>query len=156
MSGVNNLRIALKLCVLLSCFAAGAAQSNHMGLVEEADDEAINGTDSAISIKVSSTPNNAADVESITFTYDVYNCGTSELCNITINNSLSGMAPFDPFDLEPGENETLTAKYNIASEDRDHPFLVNKVRATGYSCETGQATTSAIAVKSIKITSFGE
>lgn len=66
------------------------------------------------------------------------------------------------FDIEPGENATLTGEYHITPEDRESPFLVNEVNATGHSYKNGRATTTALAAYAvlleltIKITSFGE
>lgn len=57
---------------------------------------------------------------------------------MVINNSLSGVAPLDSFDLEPGENSTFTLEYHITAEDRESPYLVNDVTAEAHSCKTGQ------------------
>jgi len=141
---VNNLRIALGLFALLIFSGIGAAQSN-LGSVDEADDPTIGGSRSAISVEVYSTPDNASEVDAVMFTYNVYNLGTSKLCSITINNSLHGVDPLEPFELESGENATLTAEYDITSEDREFSFLLNDVSATGHSCEDGSATTTAVA-----------
>ena len=142
-SGVNNLRIALGLFALLGISVICGAQSNSMGSIEESNDSLISSSNSAISLNVHSTPDDVSEVDVVTFTYDVYNRGTSKLCSIVINNSLSGIVPLEPFDLESGENATLTAEYVITSEDRELLCLVNDVIATGHSCEDGTATATA-------------
>lgn len=140
---MNNLRIALGLFVLLIFSVTGGAQPNPTGSIDEAGDLAINGSKSSISLNVRSTPDDVSEVDVVTFNYNVYNRGTSKLCSITINNSLSGVVPLEPFDLESGENATLTAEYFITSEDRQLLCLVNDVTASGHSCEDGTATAVA-------------
>jgi len=144
-SGVNKFRIGLELFALLFVSGVGVAQSGPIGLVGEAGDMAIDSLNIAISLEVYPTPGNASGVDVVTFTYNVYNIGTAKLCNIAINNSLSGVALLDPFDLEPGKNSTLTVVYHITSQDRESSLLLNEVSATGYSCKNNLATTTAIA-----------
>jgi len=141
---VNNIRIALALFALLVFSGTGAAESDPASSVDEAGKTAINCSSSAITLEVYPTPGIASGIDEVTFTYKVNNLGTTKLCSITINNSLS-VVPLDPFDLEPGENATLTAEYHITPEDRESPFLENEVDATGHSCKNGRATTTALA-----------
>jgi hypothetical protein len=140
---MNNLRIALGLFALLVVSVIGGAQSDPMGPIDESNDSVISSSNSAISLNVRSTPDDVSEGDVVTFTYDVYNRGTSKLCSIAINNSLSGVVPLEPFDLESGENATLTAEYVITSEDRELLCLVNDVSVTGHSCEDGTATAVA-------------
>jgi hypothetical protein len=131
-SGVNNLRIALGLFALLVVSVIGGAQSDPMGPIDESNDSVISSSNSAISLNVRSTPDDVSEGDVVTFTYDVCNRGTS-----------SGVVPLEPFDLESGENATLTAEYVITSEDRELLCLVNDVSVTGHSCEDGTATAVA-------------
>ena len=165
MSGVGSLRTTLGLFALPIISVTGGAQSNPMNSIEEADNPEIIGSNSAISLFVSSAPDDVNEVDVVTFTYQVYNRGNSKLCSIDINNSPSGAVTLEPFDLESGENATHTAEYVITSEDRKLPVLVNGVSAIGHSCEDGTITAISgsrfccdprLERNPIKITSFGE
>ncbi len=144
---MSNLRSTLALSVILVS-AICAVQSYPTESVEGASDQS-NGSISAISVIVYVTPVEAMDVDFVTFTYNVVNGGTAYLCNITINNSISGVEFVELFDLKPGENATRTAEYELTPEDRKLPYLSNWISATGYDCENGCRTAAATAGCSI-------
>ena len=108
-----------------------------------------NSSVTALALVVVPSPDYQIGSDHVVFVYEVRNTGTTKLCNVVINNSLSGMAPLDPFDLEPDGNSTLTLEYHITAEDRESPYLVNDATAKAHSCKTGQVTTTAIASCSV-------
>ena len=145
---MNNVRIALAIFSLLAfsgCWVAGFALAGSADGGRATADT----SNSAMTLKVGLTSDYEIGSEYIGFAYDVHNIGTAKLCDIVINNSLTGMAPLDPFDLEPGENSTFTVEYHITAEDRESPYLVNEVMAAAHSCKTGQVTTKVIASYSV-------
>ena len=141
---MNNLRYALMISALFIFAMTCAAQSNSTESDEGSVDQ-LNGSTSAISVIASVSPVEAMDVDFVTFTYDVVNEGTTDLCNITINNSIAGVEFVEPFDLKSGENATRTAGYELTAEDREQPYIFNHVTATGYDCEDGRQVTAATA-----------
>lgn len=148
MSDVNKISISLSLLFLMIFSVAGGAGALPSDPLDKADESQINISVSstyAIEVEVLATPDDAREVDLVTITYNVDNSGKERLCGITINNSLTGVTPVGPFDLEGGENVTLTAEYNIASQDRQLPYVIINVSATGYSCKNGRAMTIATA-----------
>jgi hypothetical protein len=145
---VNNIRIALTLFALLAFSGSWAAVSDIAGPVDGGR-TTTNPSNCAMALVISLSPGYEIGSDYVVFVYDVHNTGTSKLCNVVINSSLLGMAPLDPFDLEPDGNSTLTLEYHITAEDRESPYLVNEATAEAHSCETGQVTTTASASCSV-------
>lgn len=139
---MSNLRVLVISALLISAIA-GMVQSSPEKLLDEAGDR-LNGS-SAILLDVYVTPVEASEADFVTFTYNVINGGTVDLCNITINNSIPEVEFVEPFGLKPGENATRTAEYELTPEDRESPYLLNWVSATGFDCEDGRRTAAATA-----------